>query len=202
MLDLIFYNLSFVILIFSVLMVILLNNPIYCILYFLFYFLNVVMLLLGLGMEFIGLLYLIIYIGAITILFLFVVMMLNLKTIEWNLYLYKFLPLGSIFAVIFLLEFFYAFQPFINVPVEAAYTLYLIDWLRISVGLTFFSAIASVLYSYYGYSVILSGYILLVALVGAIVLSLMRKKPSKNPMLVPLALVNSSSVKKKKFINA
>jgi NADH-quinone oxidoreductase subunit J len=63
-------------------MVIASKNPIHSILYLILVFCNVTFVLIILGVEFIAIIFLIVYVGAIAVLFLFVVMMLNIKIIE------------------------------------------------------------------------------------------------------------------------
>ncbi len=70
------------IIIFSSLAVILLPNPMHALIALIFVFLATALLLLTLNLKFLGFIYLIIYIGAIAILFLFVIMLFNLRTLN------------------------------------------------------------------------------------------------------------------------
>ena len=90
------------------------RNPIFSVLFLIAVFVNVSCYLILLGINFIGLTYLIIYVGAIAILFLFVVMMMNIKLVELTEVNNKgeytnTLPLGAIVGSLFLYEL--AFQP-------------------------------------------------------------------------------------------
>ena len=90
------------------------RNPIISVLFLIAVFVNVSCYLILLGINFIGLTYLIIYVGAIAILFLFVVMMMNIKLVELTEVNNKgeytnTLPLGAIVGSLFLYEL--AFQP-------------------------------------------------------------------------------------------
>jgi NADH-ubiquinone oxidoreductase chain 6 len=90
------------------------RNPIISVLFLIAVFVNVACYLILLGINFIGLTYLIIYVGAIAILFLFVVMMMNIKLVELTEVgqkgeYTKNLPLGAIVGSLFLYEL--AFQP-------------------------------------------------------------------------------------------
>lgn len=82
-------------------------NPINSVVGLIIVYVNIALLLIGLSLNFIGLSYLIIYVGAIAILFLFVVMMMNIKYIELsevNKEYTKILPLGAIIGILFILE--------------------------------------------------------------------------------------------------
>ena len=68
----------------SAYMVIFAKNPIYSVLFLVLVFFNSVAILILMNAEFLGMIFMIVYVGAIAILFLFVVMMLNLKTNELN----------------------------------------------------------------------------------------------------------------------
>nr|WBU10897.1 NADH dehydrogenase subunit 6 [Malassezia sp.] len=95
--------------IFSALLVVTSKNPVISVLFLISLFLNVSGYLILLGLGFLGLSYLVIYIGAIAILFLFVVMMLNLQLAELNTMASEYnqnLPLGSIFVFLLFFELF------------------------------------------------------------------------------------------------
>lgn len=101
--------------IFSALLVVTSKNPVMSVLFLISLFLNVSGYLVLQGLGFIGVSYLIIYIGAIAILFLFVVMMLNLQLAELNAMASEYtqnLPLGTIFVFLLFVELFtiYPFQ--------------------------------------------------------------------------------------------
>jgi len=63
-----------------------------------------------LGIEFIGLIFLIVYVGAIAVLFLFIVMMLNIKIIEVNELLIRYVVVGAAISLIFLVNMFLLFN--------------------------------------------------------------------------------------------
>jgi NADH-quinone oxidoreductase subunit J len=81
------------------------KNPVHSILFLILVFLNTAMVLISLGIDFLGIFLIIVYVGAIAILFLFVVMMLNVKLTELNDNIYKYLPIGFFFGVLFLFVF-------------------------------------------------------------------------------------------------
>jgi NADH-quinone oxidoreductase subunit J len=88
----------------SGIMVISAKNPVHSVLYLIFVFINSTALLINLGTDFIGLLLLRVYIGAVAMLFLFVVMMVNIKIIEFNENSTRFIPVGIIIGIVFLLQ--------------------------------------------------------------------------------------------------
>lgn len=90
----------------SAVMVIISKNPIHSVVFLILVFCNATGLLILLKMEFIAMMFLIIYVGAIAVLFLFVVMMLNIKVNELGQTWPGLLPIGGIISAIFLLEIF------------------------------------------------------------------------------------------------
>ena len=178
-----FFALVFII-IFNSLMIIFSSNPIHSIFYLILVFIGSTVLLLLLGVEFIGMLFLIIYIGAITVLFLFVIMMLNVKIIEFNEKFVMYLPISVFLGLIFLIEIFYLIKHNL-VTWEFSYGLYDSElyWqeemFNIITVLNNVQQLAVILYSKFGYLFILSGIILLIAMLGAIVLTLNRHFKTK-----------------------
>lgn len=85
-------------------MVISAKNPIHSVLYLIIAFCNVSCLLILLEVEFLALIFIIVYVGAIAVLFLFVVMMLNVKISELTESSLRYLPVGGLLGVIFLCE--------------------------------------------------------------------------------------------------
>jgi|LNAP01.1.fsa_nt_gb NADH:ubiquinone oxidoreductase subunit 6 (subunit J) len=88
-------------------MVIVSKNPIHSILYLILVFCNVTFVLIILGVEFIAITFLIVYVGAIAVLFLFVVMMLNIKILELDEVFWRYIPVGLAISSIFLFQLFF-----------------------------------------------------------------------------------------------
>lgn len=88
----------------SAIMVIQASNPVHSVLFLILVFLNSAGLLLLLGLDFFAMLFLVVYVGAIAVLFLFVVMMLNVKLAEINEKKLRYLPVGGLLGVLFLIE--------------------------------------------------------------------------------------------------
>lgn len=87
-------------------MVIVSRNPIHSVIFLILVFCNAAGLLILLKIEFIAMMFLIIYVGAIAVLFLFVVMMLNIKINELSENRLRYLPIGGVISIIFLFEIF------------------------------------------------------------------------------------------------
>ena len=106
LLDNFFFLFSFLIIINS-LLVIFSANPIYSIFYLILVFLNGAILLLLCFIDFLSIIILVVYVGAIAVLFLFVVMMMNIKVVLLHESLYRYLPLGFLICFCFLIEIFF-----------------------------------------------------------------------------------------------
>lgn len=94
------------------LFVILTNNPVHSILALVLIFFLSSCLTLSLGVEFLAILILIVYVGAISVLFLFVVMLLNIRVLELNISLLKYWWLGVLYSLFFLFNLIYVFAAF------------------------------------------------------------------------------------------
>jgi NADH-quinone oxidoreductase subunit J len=95
-------------------MIIISKNSITSVLYLIGVYVLTSLLLLLLGAEFLAVLIVIVYIGAISILFLFVIMMLNLRIVEVYNTLVSYFPIGSILGLIFLIFFFFVLYHDLN----------------------------------------------------------------------------------------
>lgn len=88
----------------SGIMVIRAKNPVYSVLFLILVFCNASGLLLLIHLDFFAMVFLVVYVGAIAVLFLFVVMMLNIKLAEINDTVLRYLPIGGLFGLLFLGE--------------------------------------------------------------------------------------------------
>jgi len=172
-LELILFYLFAVISIISGLMVIRAENPVHSVLFLILAFFNTSGLLLLLEVEFLAMVFLVVYVGAIAVLFLFVVMMLNIKIGRENTDLFQYVPIGSVIGVIFLLEIFLItsrdYVPLIDSSIRNSGT---IEWDFLLNSLSNVEALGQLMYTYYFYFFIVAGFILLVAMVGAIILTM------------------------------
>jgi NADH-quinone oxidoreductase subunit J len=174
-----FFFLSFLIIL-SAILVVSAQNPIHSVFFLVLVFLASAFLLFLLEIEFISLLFILVYVGAIAVLFLFVVMMLDIKITKSEKDFLVYLPMGSFLGIIFFMEVFLTFQenfvPLLPNNTSFFYT----NWL-LSVDLfPTINMLGQILYSYYFFYFLIAGIILLVAMVGAIVLTLNFKQKAKH----------------------
>ena len=101
--NLLFYLFSSITLVSGV-MVITARNPVHSVLFLILVFCNAAGLLILLNLDFFAMIFLVVYVGAIAVLFLFVVMMLNIKLAEINENLLRYLPVGGLIGILFLFE--------------------------------------------------------------------------------------------------
>ena len=155
--------------IFSGINVLFVRNPVQSLLWLIFAFLLMILEFIILGVEFVALLFLMIYIGAIAVLFLFVIMMLNIRIIELSLLYLKYLPIGGFVFIFFLIEiYFFIYMEFNFFFVGNNY--YFIDWINfVSLKGNIF-LIGNIIYTYYSLYFCLLGIILFIAMIGSIVL--------------------------------
>lgn len=175
-----FFFFSFLMLASSV-MVIGAKNPIHSVLFLILVFCNATGLLILLEVEFLAMIFLVVYVGAIAVLFLFVVMMLNIKIIELSENLFLYLPIGAFVAMIFLFEIFLVIDTDL-IPVFSKTFGDLINFVDWTSKVNYTSNIAqlgNMMYTYYFYLFLVASLILLVAMIGAIMLTLHRNKQVK-----------------------
>ena len=167
------------ILLFSALMVVVVQNSIYSVLFLVCSFISAASLLFILECEFIALLFIIIYVGAIAVLFLFVVMMLDIKTVNLTKNTIKYFPFGSFISIIFLFEILaIILKNFKSNPYQKKFLVnFYYNWYEKLDALTEIEAIGQVLYTHYVLQFLVAGYILFLAVVGSIVLTI--SPPSK-----------------------
>lgn len=157
------------------------SNPVESVLYLILTFCNAGTTLFVYNLEFFGLLFIIIYVGAIAVLFLFVIMMLNIKlnvgflgTLQAD---NPFLNTIVLFIALMIVSHFYMqFYVSVNNP-----PIFRADILLPHIYDTFsnLDVLGQVFYNYYLMYLPLAGFILLIALLGAIVLTLNFNKPKK-----------------------
>ncbi|MBS0535485.1 MAG: NADH-quinone oxidoreductase subunit J [Proteobacteria bacterium] len=166
----VFFYLFACILVASAFMVIASKNPVHSVLYLILAFVNAAGLFVLMGAEFLAMILVVVYVGAVAVLFLFVVMMLDVDFAELKQGVLQYLPVGMLIGGIFLAELVmvvgsWAIGPGIPSAITAP----------IPAGVTNTEAIGLVLYTRYVYFFEVAGMILLVAMIGAIVLTLHHK---------------------------
>lgn len=164
-----FYIFSTVLIIAS-LAVITSKHPVYAVLFLILAFFNAAGLFVLLGAEFLAMLLVIIYVGAVAVLFLFIVMMLNIQFSKMKEAFGRYLPIGLLVSILLFAELFTLLKYIVANRVESVKAPVLAD------PVTNTEAIGLVLYTDYMYLFQLSGLILLVAMIGAIVLTFRRRE--------------------------
>jgi NADH-quinone oxidoreductase subunit J len=158
----------------SAVMVIASKNPVHSVLFLILAFVNAAGLFVLMGAEFLAMILIVVYVGAVAVLFLFVVMMLDVDFAELREGFLNYLPVGGLIAFIFLFELLlvlgaWAIGPGVAKTITAPIPN--IDTLSNT------AALGRVLYTRYVYYFQAAGLVLLVAMIGAIVLTL-RHKPN------------------------
>ena len=150
----------------SAAMVIFARNPVHSVMWLILAFFNAAGLMLLAGAEFIAMLLVIVYVGAVAVLFLFVVMMLDIDFAELRAGFVRYLPLGALVAIILAAELVFAVGAWSAGGVDLA--------ARAAPAVTDKSNIQQIgelLYTRYIFLFEAAGIILLVAMIGAIVLT-------------------------------
>jgi NADH-quinone oxidoreductase subunit J len=156
----------------SAFMVIAAKNPVHSVLFLILAFVNASGLFVLMGAEFLAMILIVVYVGAVAVLFLFVVMMLDVDFTELRHGFLQYLPVGVLVGAVFLAELLLVAGAWaIGPAVPAAITA------PIPSTITNTEALGRVLYTQYVYYFQAAGVVLLVAMVGAIVLTL-RHKPN------------------------
>ena len=150
------------------------RNPVHSVLWLILSFLSSAGLFILLGAEFVAMLLIIVYVGAVAVLFLFVVMMLDVDFASLKADLAKYLPLGLLIMVILLMEL--AMCLAVWVPADGAEAVRAAPTPSDTHNT---AALGLLLYDKYFLLFQLAGLILLVAMIGAIVLTLRHRKDVK-----------------------
>ena len=179
----------------SALMVISARNPVHSVLFLILSFVNASGLFVLLGAEFLAMILVIVYVGAVAVLFLFVVMMLDINFVKLREGFLQYLPFGALLGVVLIIELGILFltksfsenslTKFVELPVmnEVENT----------------KLIGQVLYTNYFYLFQISGLILLVAMVGSITLTLRDRGQVKRQNISQQNYTNANdSIEKKK----
>jgi NADH-quinone oxidoreductase subunit J len=171
-LPLFFFYVFSIIAVASALMVIASRNPVHSVLFLILVFINAAGLFMLAGAEFLALILIVVYVGAVAVLFLFVVMMLDVDFAELRQGMLQYAPIGLVVGLILLLELILVAGSFVVAPEVASSSVVPIDQ---TIDNT--RALGQVLYTRYIFLFQLAGGVLLVAMIGAIVLTL-RHKPN------------------------
>jgi NADH-quinone oxidoreductase subunit J len=160
----------------SAFMVIAAKNPVHSVLFLILAFVNASGLFVLLGAEFIAMILIVVYVGAVAVLFLFVVMMLDVDFAELRQGFLQYLPVGALVGCIFLAELLlvvgaWAIGPGVAQAITAP--------IPATPGVSNTMALGLVLYTRYVYYFEIAGLVLLVAMIGAIMLTLHHRERVK-----------------------
>ena len=168
------------------------SNPVHSVLFLIFTFFNVSILFLLSNAEFLAMTLIIVYVGAVAVLFLFVVMMLNINEVLIKEGFLKYFPFGFLLITIFLLELFFVFKD-ITLKNTSSSKMNISELLR--KGNTNTESIGMFLYTDFFIVFQISGFLLLVAMIGAIVLA-----KNENFTMKSQKIIYQKSLDKKKVI--
>ena len=174
----IFFYFFSIIAIFSAIMVVASKNTVYSVFYLILDFISISCLFIMIGAEFLGMIMLIVYVGAVAVLFLFVVMMLNVSGTKDKQFKrkisYSHISFGSLISLIIFLELIIVVGGWKYKP-----NIVEISSIRIDKDFTNTHAIGNVIYTDYIHLFQLAGLILLVSMIGAIVLTYRKREGIK-----------------------
>lgn len=166
--EVIFFGLALMIF-FAGLLVIFSKNPVQSVLFLVVVFCLSAQLFVLLEVDFLAMVLIIVYVGAIAVLFLFIVMMLNIRVVELNEVLNRYFPLAIIVGLIIFSEI--MFSLYYSLGYSYSSTFYL-DWYKSFLSHSNVVSLGLVLYTYFSPFLIISGILLLLAMISSIMLTL------------------------------
>ncbi len=156
----------------SAVMVISARNPVHSVLFLILAFFNSAGLFVLMGAEFLAMILVVVYVGAVAVLFLFVVMMLDINFVELRQGFLQYLPIGALIGIILVAELVIVLGGWTLAPDAAAVAAAPVPT---DVGVTNTEALGRLIYTQYFYVFQVAGIVLLVAMIGAIVLTHRRR---------------------------
>jgi NADH-quinone oxidoreductase subunit J len=166
-----FYLFAFVT-VFAGVMVISARNPVHSVLFLILAFFNSAGLFVLLGAEFLAMILVVVYVGAVAVLFMFVVMMLDINFVQLRQGFMQYLPIGGLIGIVLLVELMVVIGGWALAP-EAAQVV--AAPIPPPETLSNTRALGEILYTQYIYLFQAAGLVLLVAMIGAIVLTHRRR---------------------------
>ncbi|MBV9065469.1 MAG: NADH-quinone oxidoreductase subunit J [Methylobacteriaceae bacterium] len=166
-----FFYLFSAIMIASAFIVIVARNPVHSVLFLILAFVNAAGLFMIAGAEFLAMILIVVYVGAVAVLFLFVVMMLDVDFAELKEGFLQYLPIGSLIGIGVLIELVLIVGAWVVAPSSPG-----ASPTAVAPDLSNTAALGQILYTKYFYLFQAAGLVLLTAMIGAIVLTL-RHKP-------------------------
>jgi NADH-quinone oxidoreductase subunit J len=172
-----FYFFSLILLV-SAVMVVTSRNPVHAVLFLILSFINAAVLFLLAGAEFLAFILAIVYVGAVAVLFLFVVMMLDVDFAAWREGFQRYAPVGGLVALVLFVELVIVVAGWSIAPAASSARMF-----PTPTDVSNSVALGSLIYTSYLPLFQLSGIILLVAMIGAIVLTHRDRKRAKTQSL-------------------
>ena len=169
-LALFFFYVFSIIAVASALMVIASRNPVHSVLFLILCFVNAAGLFMLTGAEFLALILIVVYVGAVAVLFLFVTMMLDVDFASLRQGMLQYAPIGVVIGAILLLELVLVGVSYVMAPEVTSASV-----VPINEAVTNTRALGQVIYTRYVFLFQLAGGVLLVSMVGAIVLTLQHR---------------------------
>jgi len=167
-LSALFFYLFAIVCVGAAFMVISAKNPVHAVLFLILAFFNAAGLFIMLGAEFLAMILIVVYVGAVMVLFLFVVMMLDVDFAELRAGFIKYLPVGATVGLLLLVELVFVLSAWAVSPASSPQAP--------MPSMSNTAALGEILYTKYVYLFEAAGLILLVAMIGAIVLTLQHKE--------------------------
>ena len=180
----------------SALMVISAKNPVHSVLFLILSFVNAAGLFVLLGAEFLAMILIVVYVGAVAVLFLFVVMMLDINFIKLREGFLQYLPFGALLGIVLVIELGILYLTDTSSNISSS-----LSSLESSINeLENTKMIGQILYTKYFYLFQICGIILLVAMIGSITLTLREKEGVKKQNINEQNYVHSSEAIEKKKV--
>jgi NADH-quinone oxidoreductase subunit J len=170
----------------AAIMVIASRNPVHSVLFLILAFFNAAGLFVLAGAEFLAMILVVVYVGAVAVMFLFVVMMLDINFTELRRGFLRYLPIGAAIAAILVGELLFVYASGALSPGAAGQAA-----APVPADVTNTHALGQLLYTHYLYLFQAAGLILLVAMIGAIVLT-HRRRPGVRRQSIPQQLARSA----------
>ena len=179
----------------SALMVISAKNPVHSVLFLILSFVNAAGLFVLLGAEFLAMILVVVYVGAVAVLFLFVVMMLDINFIKLREGFLQYLPFGALLGIVLVIELGILYLTDTSSNINSS-----LSSLESSINeLENTKMIGQILYTKYFFLFQICGIILLVAMIGSITLTLREKEGVKKQNINEQNNLDSSiAIEKKK----
>lgn len=178
----------------SAVMVISAKNPVHSVLFLILAFFNAAGLFVLLGAEFLAMILVVVYVGAVAVLFMFVVMMLDINFVELRQGFLQYLPIGALVGLILFVELFVVVGGWAMAPETVRKTL---APAPASGTVSNTQALGELIYTHYAYLFQAAGLVLLVAMVGAIVLT-HRKRVGTKRQDISVQIARESTVEVRK----